>query len=47
MISCCAHNYRELIDGSVEDNEINRDSQLTLALRVQTGMKVGAYCSEY
>ena len=42
MISCYAYNYRELIDGSVEDNEISKDSQLTLALRIQTGMKVCA-----
>ena len=39
-ISCCVLIYRELTEGSVADNDINKDSQLTLALRVQTGMKV-------
>lgn len=39
-ISCCVLIYRELTEGSVAENDINKDSQLTLALRVQTGMKV-------
>ena len=36
----CSITHRELADGSVEDNNLNKKSQLTLALRVQTGMKV-------
>lgn len=36
----CVLIYSELTDGSVEENGINKDSQLTLALRIQTGMKV-------
>ena len=41
-MSCCVFIIldRELTDGSVEENDINSGSQLTLALRVQTGMKV-------
>ena len=45
LVVLCSLMYRELTDGSVADNDINKDSQLTLALRVQTGMKVCVlYC---